>query len=101
MRDQADVIAFVMAHFKLQIGSSSFESEERVAAFEAAFPHEDSRVELASRFWNHRDQIRKNLTDYVLANKTKIDEQLTLNMDEWLSHVDSLPSSSQSNNRGS
>jgi hypothetical protein len=86
--EQADVIAFVTAHFNLQNGSSSLEPEERIAAFKAAFPFEESRVELAGHFWSHGEEIEEKLTAFIVANKAKIEKQLALNVKDWIGRVE-------------
>ena len=69
-----------MQHFLLQSGPSSLNSEERMGALEAAFPAEESRTELAGRFWAQHEQIQEKLAAYVFSNKAQIDGQLRLDL---------------------
>jgi Domain of unknown function (DUF4375) len=77
--EAANVISFVISHFLLQDGSSSLDTDERLSALNAAFP-EESRTELAGRFWSEREQIQAKLAAYVFANKAQIDQQLQINL---------------------
>ena len=81
--EASNIIAFVMSHFLLQAGSSSLDSDERMSALDAAFP-EDARNELAGRFWDQRDDIQGKIGEYILTNRPQIEEQLSLNMKEYL-----------------
>ena len=78
----ANIISFVMSHYLLQHGSSSFDAKERLAALDAAFPSE-AREELNGRFWDQHDRIEKKLAGYIATNNQQIDEQLRLDLKSY------------------
>lgn len=80
--EAANVIAFVMSHYLLNAGSSSLDVTERMAALAAAFPGE-TIMELDGRFWDLRREIRQKLGDFVTANKSRIEDQLRINLKDY------------------
>ena len=80
--EAANVIAFVVSHYLLQAGSSSFNVEERMEALDAAFPKETIE-ELDGRYYDRRLEVKQKLLDYVSANKSLLEDQLRINLTDY------------------